>query len=100
MYRNFTSGKSDDYDDNECQKKPNLSLSGSEHGLGILSDDYNITKAEYFKLDEEDTNCLNMVEVDTGDGSLTSTEDWENLESSAIFDKPSSSDSQWWDFWD
>ncbi|KAL8109022.1 homeobox-leucine zipper protein ATHB-12-like [Apium graveolens] len=100
MYRKIISGKSDDCDDNKCQKKPNLSSSGSQHGLGILSDDYDITKAEYFNLDEEDTNCLNMVEVDTGDGSLTSTEDWENLESSAIFDKPSSSDSQWWDFWD
>lgn len=100
MYRNITSCKSDEDDDNECQKKPNLSLSGSEHGLGFFSDDYNIMKAEYFELDEEDTDCLNLVEVDTGDGSLTSTEDWENLESSAIFHQPSSSDSQWWNFWD
>lgn len=98
LYRNITIRKSED-DDNEYQMKPNLSLSGSEHGLGILSDDDNIIKAEYFKLDEEDTDCLNMVEVDLGDGSLTSTEDWENLESSGMFDQPSSSDSQWWDFW-
>lgn len=98
MYRNITSRKSDE-DDNKCQMKPNLSLSGSEHSLDILSDDYNIMKAEYFKLDEEDSDCLNMVEVDLGDGSLTSTEDWENLESSNIFDQPCSSDSQWWDFW-
>ncbi|KAL1833083.1 hypothetical protein ACET3Z_002734 [Daucus carota] len=99
MYKNISIGKSDDDDDNECQMQPDLLSSRSEHGLGLLSDDYNIMKAEYFKLDEEETDRLNMVEVDLGDGSLTSTEDWENLESSVIFDQPSSSDSQWWDFW-
>lgn len=99
MCKNIAIGKSDDDDDNECQMQPDLLSSGSEHGLGLLSDDYNIMKAEYFKLDEEETDRLNMVEVDLGDGSLTSTEDWENLESSVIFDQPSSSDSQWWDFW-
>ncbi|KAK1369888.1 Homeobox-leucine zipper protein ATHB-7 [Heracleum sosnowskyi] len=99
-YINITSCKSDVDDDSDRQKKPNLSLSGSEYGLGILSDDYNIMKAEYYKLDEQDTDCLDMPEVDTGDGSLTSTEDWENLEFSLIFDQPSSSDSQWWDFWE
>lgn len=69
--------------------------SKSEHGLGVLSDDYNIIKAEYFKLDVEVPDLPSMVEVDPGQGSLTSTENWENLESG---DQPSS-DSQWWDFW-
>ncbi|KAK1388497.1 Homeobox-leucine zipper protein ATHB-12 [Heracleum sosnowskyi] len=100
-YRHVTDSKSDDdHNDrnNEHPMKPTLSLGESEHGLGVLSDDYSINKAEYFKLDEEEPDLPSMVEVDPGEGSLTSTEDWENLESCDILDQPSS-DSQWWDFW-
>lgn len=100
-YRNVTDSKSvDDLNNrkNEYETKPTLSLGGSEHGLGILSDDYSIIKAEYFKVDEEEPDLPSMVEVDLGEGSLTSTEDWENLDSSVILDQPSN-DSQWWDFW-
>lgn len=100
-YRHVTDSKSDEDHKNrhnEYQMKPTLSLGESEHGLGVLSDCYSITKAEYFKLDEVEPDFPSMVEVDLGEGSLTSTEDWENLESSVILDQPSS-DSQWWDFW-
>lgn len=99
--RYVTDSKSDDDHKNRnngYEMKPTLLLSESEHGLGILSDDYSIIKAEYFRTDEEEPALPSMVEVDPGEGSLTSTEDWKNLESSVILDQPSS-DCRWWDFW-
>lgn len=68
-----------------------------EGGFGVLSDDDSSIKAEYFGLDD-DPDLLNMVEVEAGDGSLTSTEDWGSLETNVLLDQ--STDSyQWWDFW-
>lgn len=94
--RNSTAGKSDKK--SEFEMKAGLSLDRSaEPGFGVLSDDDSSIKAEYFGLDDE-PDLLNMVEVEPGDGSLTSTEDWGTLESDGLLDQSTSS-YQWWDFW-
>lgn len=97
LSRNSTDRKSDN--NSEFEIKSGFSLGGSEHGVGILSDDDSSIKPEYFGLNDE-SDLLNMVEVDLGDGSLTSTEDWDNLKSNGLLDQSKSSSSyQWWDFW-
>uniref|UniRef100_A0A2P2JDM9 Homeobox-leucine zipper protein n=2 Tax=Rhizophora mucronata TaxID=61149 RepID=A0A2P2JDM9_RHIMU len=78
----------------ETEVKPSVSLERSEHGLGILSDEVSSIKAEYFGLDEE-PNLMSIVEPAE---SLTSQEDWGNLDSDGLFNQ-SSSGCQWWDFW-
>lgn len=91
--RYVTDSKSDDDHKNRndaYEMRPTLSLGEAEHGLGILSDDYSIIKEQYLKLNEDKLDLPSMVEVDPGEGSLTSTEDWQNLESSVILAQPSS----------
>ncbi|PSS26255.1 Homeobox-leucine zipper protein like [Actinidia chinensis var. chinensis] len=79
----------------EFTVKPCMSLEGSEHGIGVLSDDDSSIKAEYFGLDEE-PELLNMVEP--ADSSLTSPENWDSIDSEGLLDQSGSS-YQWWDFW-
>ncbi|KAL5572177.1 hypothetical protein UlMin_021774 [Ulmus minor] len=81
----------------ESEAKPSLSIEKSEHVLGVLSDDDSSMKAEYFGLENDpDNNLLNIVEP--AEGSLTSTEEWENLNSDSLFNE-SSGGYEWWDFW-
>ncbi|KAK9280490.1 hypothetical protein L1049_014182 [Liquidambar formosana] len=59
----------------KSEVKPSLSLERTAHdGVGVLSDDDSSIKVEYFGMEEEEPNLLNLVEP--ADGSLTSTEDW------------------------
>lgn len=78
-----------------------LSEEKTEHGGvggGVPSDDDSSIKAvDYFRMEEEPANLVNMVEP--ADGSLsTSHEDWGSLNSDCLFDGSTSS-FQWWDFW-
>lgn len=82
--------------DRESEGKLNWSLEKSKHGLGVLSDDDSSIKAEYFGIEDEEPNLINMVEP--GDSSMTSPEDWGSLNSDGLFDESSTS-YQWWDFW-
>ncbi|KAF5743887.1 homeobox leucine zipper family protein [Tripterygium wilfordii] len=92
-------GKMENDDSNKCESevKPSLSMEISDHGVGVLSDDDSSIKAEYFGLEDE-PNLMSMVEPAGDSNSLTSPEDWGNLESDSLFDHSSSS-YQWWDFW-
>lgn len=64
---------------------------------GVLSDDDDSgIKTEYFGLDEDDAELVNLVEPT--ESSLTSPEEWGSLQSDALLDQPTSS-YQWWDFW-
>ncbi|KAM7472334.1 hypothetical protein LguiA_010517 [Lonicera macranthoides] len=77
----------------ESEVRLGLSLEGSEHGVGVLSDEDSSIKAEYMALDEETDQLLNMVEpVDD------SPDNWGSLDSNGLLDESSSS-YQWWNFW-
>lgn len=88
--------------------KPSLSWVGSDLGGGgnVLSSDDDIDssiKAEYFGMEDGAAELLNMEMVEpaaAGDGSLTSSENWEGLDSNGLLDQSTSNSSyQWWDFW-
>lgn len=85
-----TDDQSDNNTYNEFEVKP------------CFSDDDSNIKAEYFGLDHdhdgEHDHLLSTVEMEPVDGSLTSTEDWDNLDSNALLEQPSTS-YPWWDFW-
>ena len=83
--------------------KQSLSTEKTQHGGvggggGVPSDDDSSIKAvDFFRMEEEPANLVNMVEP--ADGSLsTSHEDWGSLNSDCLFDESTSS-FQWWDFW-
>lgn len=93
---NRTDGKLKDKENINGESEVRLGLSsldGSEHGVGVLSDEDSSIKAEYMALDEETDPLLNMVEpVDD------SPENWGSLDSNGLLDESSSS-YQWWNFW-
>lgn len=70
----------------------------AEHGrIGrVLSDcDSSKIKAEYFAL-EEGSELLDLMEP--GEGSMTSTENWDEFECDGLLQQTGSG-SPWWDFW-
>ena len=82
----------------ESEEKPSSSMDKSEHVLGVLSDEDSNIKTEYFQIDDE-TELLNMNMAEPADSSLTSPDDWDNLNSETLFSESTSGYDQWWDFW-
>ncbi|KAF4384501.1 hypothetical protein F8388_003808 [Cannabis sativa] len=92
-------------DQSEVMKPSLSSLERTEHVLGVLSsDDDSCMKAAYnfdqevLEPEEAELLSMNMAPEPPADSSLTSPEDWGNLNSDTLFDE-SSSGYQWWDFW-
>jgi homeobox-leucine zipper protein len=75
--------------ESEVLKKPTIETSDDD-------DNSMIKKAEIFRVDE--ANLINNMVNPPDSPNVTTSEDWDSLDSDGLFDQTSNS-YQWWDFW-